>query len=127
MYPGDYRYHRGHEWVGRRGERWVIGVTDFAQRELEAVVYVELPAVGVSFAAEDVIGSVESIKAIVDLYTPVGGRVADRNLELLRRPGLLNDDPHGRGWLIELEAVPAEDLQRLLSAEQYREMLGAKL
>lgn len=123
-WPREYRYDPGHEWVHVRGERCVIGITDFAQSEMEEIVFVQLPEVGDRFAAGDTIGSVESIKAVAELFTPVGGRVVRVNRALADWPAHLNEDPHGQGWLIELEEVPDEDLDALLDAEEYQRQIG---
>lgn len=122
-YPGEYLYDPGHEWVLVRGDRVVVGITEFAQSELEEIVHVELPDVGRDLTAGDTIGSVESIKAVAELFTPVGGRVAAINPKLAAWPAYLNEDPHGNGWLIELTDFASADLDRLLSADAYEALL----
>ena len=125
-YPAHYLYHSGHEWVSVDGELCTVGITEFAQSELEEIVHVELPEVGKSFKAGGVIGCVESIKAAVELYTPVGGKVVEVNRELVNRPPLLNDDPHGRGWMIKLRIASQQELEGLISAAEYEAFIRAE-
>jgi glycine cleavage system H protein len=119
MYPRGFLYHSGHEWVAVTGDICTVGITEFAQSELEEIVFVELPEAGARLAAGDVIGSVESIKAVAELYTPVGGEVVEVNEELKSWPAFLNEDPHGKGWMIKLRLSRQEDLDSLISAEAY--------
>lgn len=123
-YPREYRYHSGHEWVHVVGGVCTVGITEFAQSELEEIVHVELPEVGRRLDAGEVIGSVESIKVVAELYTPVGGEVVEVNGQLLQRPPLLNDDPHGKGWMIRLRLASKADLDALMSARQYESFLA---
>jgi glycine cleavage system H protein len=120
MYSDQYLYHSGHEWVFVQDEVCTIGITDFAQSEMEEIVFVELPQVGQTFEAGAAIGSVESIKAVAELYTPVGGEVVEINQELLRWPAFLNEDPHGKGWMIKLRLSSPRELDQLLTAEDYK-------
>jgi glycine cleavage system H protein len=118
--PDGLRYRESHEWLDPETGR--VGLTDFAQDELGDIVFVELPEEGASLSAGDSLGVVESIKAVSDLYAPAGGTVTAVNGALAETPELLNEDPFGDGWLLELDAdaVPEE----LLSAEAYREQTG---
>lgn len=123
--PADLRYTAEHEWVRRTGEDTVrVGITDFAQSSLGDVVFVQLPAVGNQVSAGDSFGEVESTKSVSDLYAPVTATVAAVNPELVGDPGLVNSDPYGQGWLLELRAG-TEDLDRewaaLLDADAYRQ------
>jgi len=123
--PADLRYTAEHEWVRRTGEDTVrVGITDFAQSSLGDVVFVQLPAVGNQVSAGDSFGEVESTKSVSDLYAPVTATVAAVNPELVGDPGLVNSDPYGGGWLLELRA-DSEDLDRewaaLLDADAYRQ------
>ena len=123
--PADLRYTAEHEWVRRTGEDTVrVGITDFAQSSLGDVVFVQLPAVGDQVSAGDSFGEVESTKSVSDLYAPVTATVAAVNPELVGDPGLVNSDPYGQGWLLELRAG-SEDLDRewagLLDADAYRQ------
>ena len=119
--PDDRRYRESHEWVDVDGGTARIGITDFAQDELGDVVYVELPDEGAELAAGDEFGVVESIKAVSDLYAPVSGTVAAVNDELESAPELVNDDPYGDGWMIELSGVDESEFDDLLTPEAYAE------
>lgn len=124
MYPSDYRYTEEHEWVKDRGDgTCVLGITEFAQEELGEVVYVDLPEVGARFDGGDEIGSVESVKAVAEIYTPVAGEVVEVNEAVADDPELLNEDPHGKGWLIALRYDAADDLAALMDAGAYQAYL----
>ncbi len=124
MYPSEYRYTEEHEWVQDRGDgTCVLGITEFAQEELGEVVYVELPEVGTRFGAGDEIGSVESVKAVAEIYTPLTGEVVEANEAVGEDPELLNEDPHGKGWLIRLRYDSADELAALMDAAAYQEYL----
>lgn len=120
MYPDDYRYSEEHEWVAADGNNYRLGITDFAQEELGEVVYVELPDEGAEFGAEDEIGTVESVKAVAEIYTPIAGRVVAINELLVEQPELLNEDPHGEGWLVEIEPDDDASVDHLMDAEAYQ-------
>jgi len=122
--PDDRRYLESHEWVHVEGDSARVGITDFAQDELGDVVYVELPDEGAELAAGDAFGVVESIKAVSDLYAPVSGSVAAVNDELESAPELVNEDPFGDGWMLELSDVDDAELEGLLTAEEYAEQTG---
>jgi len=122
--PDDRRYAESHEWVEADADPARVGISDFAQDELGDVVYVELPESGDEVAAGEAFGVVESIKAVSDLYAPVSGTVAAVNDELSSAPELVNDDPYGDGWMIEVEGVDAAELDDLLTAEEYTEQTG---
>ena len=117
--PDDRRYRESHEWVQADVAPARIGITDFAQDELGDVVYVELPDEGEEVAAGEAFGVVESIKAVSDLYAPVSGTVSAVNDQLESTPELVNDDPYGEGWMIEVEGVDEGELEELLTAEEY--------
>ena len=117
--PDDLGYLESHEWARRNGDTVRVGITDFAQDELGDVVFVELPDVGDDLDAEAQFGVIESIKAVSDLYAPVGGEVTAVNEELFSAPELVNDDPYGDGWMLELELDDESDFDDLLSAEEY--------
>ncbi|HLE83950.1 MAG TPA: glycine cleavage system protein GcvH [Thermoanaerobaculia bacterium] len=123
MYPSDYLYSRDHEWVHVEGDLCTLGITEYAQEELGEIVFVELPDVGQSFNVTDEVGTIESVKAVAEVYTPVSGDVAEVNSALEEEPELVNDDPHGDGWLIKLRIAAKTDLDELMSAEQYEEYL----
>ena len=119
MYPTDYRYTRDHEWVRIEDDACVVGITDFAQTELGEVVFVELPEVGHLFDAGDELGTIESVKAVAEVYTPVAGEVVEVNEALKDDPGLINADPHGDGWLVRLKHSSSSAFGELMSAEEY--------
>ena len=125
MYPKEYRYSKDHEWVSVEGTRATIGVTQFAQEELGEVVFVEVPDPGQTFKAHDEIGSVESVKAVAEVYTPVSGEVIEINEALADRPELINEDPHGEGWIVKFELSSEEELEELMSAEEYETFVAS--
>jgi glycine cleavage system H protein len=118
--PEELQYTRSHEWVRREGETATVGITDHAQDELGDVVFVELPEVGAAFDAGDSFGAVESVKAVSDLYAPVGGEVVEVNSALEDAPEKINEDPYGDGWILKLRASGEEDL---LTAQEYEKLL----
>jgi glycine cleavage system H protein len=124
MYPDNFRYTKEHEWVSVEGDTGTIGITDHAQHELGDIVYVDLPKVGASVAKGGVIGSVESVKAVSDIYSPVSGDVIEINQALADKPERLNEDPHGGAWLIKVRLTSSDDAKGLLSAEEYRSYIG---
>ena len=121
MYPTDYLYSREHEWVRVEDDVVVLGITEFAQQELGEVVFVELPEIGQVFDANDELGTIESVKAVAEVYTPVAGEVIEANDAVVDDPELLNEDPHGEGWLLRIRFSSAADLKDLMNAEQYEE------
>jgi len=122
--PDDCRYLETHEWAREQDGTVRVGISDFAQDELGDVVFVELPTEGDELAAEDAFGVVESIKAVSDLYSPVSGTVTAVNEALFDEPELVNQDPFGDGWMVELDAADPGEMDDLLSAEEYREQTG---
>jgi len=118
--PDDLQYTRSHEWVRMEDDTATIGITDHAQDELGDVVFVELPDVGTTFDAGDSFGTVESVKAVSDLYTPVGGEVVEVNSALENAPEQINDDPYGEGWIVKLRTSEGDDL---LSPEEYEQVV----
>src|ERR1700679_424566 len=115
-YPGNYRYTKEHEWVHLEGDTATIGITFHAQNELGDIVYVDLPKVGTKVEAGKTFGSVESVKAVSDLYAPLTGEVIEINEALASAPEKLNEDPHGAAWLIKLRIEKGTELNNLLSA-----------
>ena len=118
--PEELQYTRSHEWVRREGETATVGITDHAQDELGDVVFVELPEVGATFGAGEAFGAVESVKAVSDLYAPVGGEVVEVNSALEDAPEKVNEDPYGDGWILKLRASGEGDL---LTAQEYEKLL----
>ncbi len=123
MYPEDYLYSKDHEWVLVHDSTATIGITDYAQHELGDVVYVDLPEVGDTFEANEPLGSVESVKAVSEVFTPVGGEITEVNTELEENPELINESPHQKAWLVKIRLSNPEELKGLLSAEQYEEYI----
>jgi glycine cleavage system H protein len=123
MYPEDYRYTTEHEWVRVEDDIAVVGVTDFAQKELGEVVFVELPQVGHVYDAGDEIGTIESVKAVAEIFTPLAGEVIEVNEALADDPELINEDPHVDGWLVKIRFSASSDLDSLMDAESYGEFV----
>ena len=119
--PNDLLYTVEHEWVRLKNNRATVGVTDFAQGQLGDVVFVELPVEGTELAKESTFGVVESVKTVSDIYAPVTGKVVAVNKNLESQPELVNSDPYGQGWMIEIEFSNSSPEQNLLSADQYKE------
>jgi glycine cleavage system H protein len=117
--PDDRRYMESHEWTTTDGDTVRIGISDFAQDELGDVVFVELPGEGDDLASGEEFGVVESIKAVSDLYSPISGSVVAVNEDLFDRPELVNEDPYGDGWMVEVEPADESEFDDLLSAEEY--------
>jgi glycine cleavage system H protein len=121
MYPRDYLYSREHEWVRVEEDICVLGITEYAQQELGEVVFVELPEIGQVFDANDELGTIESVKAVAEVYTPVAGEIVEVNDAVVDDPELLNEDPHGEGWLLKIRFSSAADLKSLMNPEAYEE------
>ena len=120
MYPADCLYSKQHEWIRLEGDSCTLGITSFAQDELGEIVFVEVPEVGDTFEAHDEIGTVESVKAVAELYTPVAGEILEANEELADRPELVNEDPQGEGWMVRMKIDPdSNDLAGLMDAAAY--------
>ena len=126
MSQDDLHYTQSHEWVRIDGEIGTIGITDHAQKELGEIVYLELPEVGHVYNADEEFGTVESVKAVSELFTPVSGEVVEVNKTAVQEPGIVNDDPFGDGWLIKIKVSTDEEISRLMTAEQYAEYVEAE-
>jgi len=124
--PEELHYTQSHEWVRIDGEIGTIGITDHAQKELGEIVYLELPENGHVYNADEEFGTVESVKAVSELYTPVSGEVVDINKGAVAEPGIVNDDPYGDGWLIKLKLSADEEIGKLMSADQYAEYVKSE-
>jgi len=118
-FPDDLHYVESHEWVRAEGGRVRIGITDYAQDQLGDIVYVELPAVGKTFAQGAPFGSVESVKAVSELYMPIGGKVAEINADLENSPEVVNTGPYDQGWMIVVEPASADEVNGLLTRDAY--------
>jgi glycine cleavage system H protein len=123
MYPEDNLYSKDHEWILVQDNVATIGITDYAQHELGDVVYVDLPEIGDTFEANEPFGSVESVKAVSEVFCPVGGEVVEVNTKLEEKPELINQSPHQNAWMIKIRLTNPEELKELLSAEEYEEYL----
>ncbi len=123
MYPEDFYYSKDHEWVKVKGEEATVGITDFAQKQLGDVVYVELPEVGSELGFHQSLGVIESVKAVSDIYSPVSGEVVAVNEGLNDAPEQVNEDPHGQGWIIRLKLKDAAELEKLMSVDEYEKFL----
>jgi glycine cleavage system H protein len=126
MYPDNFRYTKEHEWVCVEGDMATVGITDHAQRELGDIVYVDLPKVGAKLERGASLGSVESVKAVSDVYAPVSGEVTEVNATLADKPEALNRDPHGAAWLVKVRLSNPAEVEGLLSAADYTAYVGAE-
>ena len=126
MYPSDYRYTKEHEWIKVSGNTGTIGITDYAQHELGDVVFVELPQPGTKITAEKTFGTVESVKAVSEIYAPVSGEVIESNTALSGAPETVNSDPHGAGWLIKVKLANPAEGNSLMDAAAYEAFVSEK-
>ena len=121
--PEDNRYAKSHEYVHVEGSVGTIGITDYAQKELGDVVFVELPQVGSQLEANDELGSIESVKAVSELFSPVSGEVVEVNDALTEKPELVNTDPYGDGWMIKIRMTDTSEMDELMAADEYAEYI----
>ncbi|MBC8343343.1 MAG: glycine cleavage system protein GcvH [Bacteroidetes bacterium] len=121
--PEELKYTKDHEWIRESGEQTVIGITDFAQKELGDIVYIEIETEGEDLAKEDVFGTIEAVKTVSDMFMPITGQVIERNPALDDTPELVNTDPYGEGWMIKTTIVDRAEFKDLLTAEDYRQLL----
>lgn len=126
MNPEDLHYTQSHEWVRIEGDIGTLGITEYAQKQLGEIVYLELPEVGHIYNADDEFGTVESVKAVSELFTPLSGEVTEINKTAVAEPGIVNDDPFGDGWLVRLKLSSDEEIGSLMSAEEYTEYVKAE-
>lgn len=124
-FPSELKYTKDHEWIRVEGDQAVIGITEFAQRELGDIVYVDINTVGEEIKKEDVFGTVEAVKTVSDLFMPINGHIAEFNKKLDTNPELVNSDPYGEGWMVKIDISEKGDLDHLLSAEEYQAQVGA--
>ena len=122
MVPKELKYTKDHEWIILDGDIATVGITDFAQRELGDIVYVEVESVGEILKSDEVFGTVEAVKTVSDLFLPVSGEIIEFNENLDDNPELVNSDPYGEGWMIKLMVLDINDMNLLLSAEEYSEL-----
>ena len=122
--PSDLKYTKDHEWVKIEGDILTVGITDFAQGELGDIVYVEVDSLDESLEVEAVFGTVEAVKTVSDLFMPVAGELIEFNERLEEEPEKVNDDPYGDGWMIKIKVTDSTDLDSLLSADDYKNLIG---
>ena len=125
-YPSNYRYTKEHEWVRAEGDIATVGITDYAQHELGDVVFVEMPKPGTKLNAGQTFGTVESVKAVSDIYAPVSGEVTEVNAALSDAPETINKDPHGKAWLVKLKLANSSELAQLMDAAAYEAFIAGK-
>ncbi len=118
-FPSNLHYTKDHEWISLSGNVATIGITDFAQRELGDIVYVDITTVGNQLAAEEVFGTVEAVKTVSDLFLPVAGKILEVNPGLNNKPELVNTDPYGEGWMVKVEVANPGDVELLMTADAY--------
>ena len=123
--PSDLKYTKDHEWVKIDGDIAIIGITDFAQSELGDIVYIDIDTLDETLNQEEVFGTVEAVKTVSDLFMPVSGEVVEFNDELESSPEKVNTDPYGAGWMIKIKFSDASEIDNLLNAEAYKEIIGA--
>ena len=121
----DLKFSRDHEWIRVEGEICVVGITEYAQKQLGEVVFVELPEIGEMFDTGDEIGTIESVKAVAEVYTPVAGEIVEVNSSVVDDPEVLNDDPLHEGWLVKVRYSASSDLEALMDGEAYEEYVKA--
>lgn len=126
MYPEDRRYTKDHEWIRVQGDRGTVGITDYAQKQLGDVVYLELPEVGGTVRAHEIFGTVESVKAVSELFSPVSGEVLEVNTALVSKPERINEDPHGDAWMVTLRLANPGEVEGLMTAEAYEAFVAAE-
>ena len=122
--PEELKYTKDHEWISIEGDVATVGITDFAQRELGDIVYVEVETVGETLEADEVFGTVEAVKTVSDLFLPVSGEIIEFNEELEDTPEDVNADPYSKGWMIKLKVSNIGDIDQLLDSNRYRELIG---
>lgn len=122
--PAELKYTKDHEWVRVEGNIAIVGITDFAQSELGDIVYVEVETEGEELAKEEIFGTVEAVKTVSDLYLPVSGKIVEFNTALEANPESVNSNPYGEGWMIKIEMSDASEVDGLLSADEYQNLIG---
>lgn len=123
-FPDNLSYTKDHEWIKIDGNTATVGITEFAQSELGDIVYVDIDSVGKSLQAEEIFGTVEAVKTVSDLFMPLSGEVTEVNPALANNPELVNSDPYGQGWMIKLNITDASQVEKLMTAEAYGQLVG---
>ena len=124
MYPSDYRYTKDHEWIKVEGSSGTIGITDYAQQELGDVVFAELPKVGAQLKSGESFGTIESVKAVSDIFSPVSGEITEINSALMESPETINRDPHGSAWLVKMRLTDPKEVSGLMDAAAYETFIA---
>ncbi len=124
MFPENYKYTKDHEWVAVDGDVGTVGITDYAQKELGDIVFVELPEVGQELKSGETLGNIESVKAVSELFSPVTGTVVQINTALEDQAEMVNQDPHGAGWIVKIRLAQPEELGELMDAAAYGRLVG---
>jgi len=123
-FPENLKYSKDHEWVRIEGDTAYVGITDYAQKELGEIVYVDVTTVGESLSEGEIFGSVEAVKTVSDLMLPVSGEIVEMNGDLEDKPELINEDPYGKGWIIKISLSDASEVNKLMSAADYKALVG---
>lgn len=124
QFPDHLKYTKDHEWIKIEGNVGIVGITDFAQKELGDIVYVDIPTLGESVTKDSVLGTIEAVKTVSDLFSPVSGKVLEFNTSLNTAPEKINQDPYGEGWIIKISIDNPDELNTLLSAEDYKKSIN---
>ena len=124
-FPSGLKYTKDHEWIKVEGDEAFIGITEFAQRELGDIVYIDISSIGKEVAKDEVFGTVEAVKTVSDLFMPVTGTITEVNSALDKQPELVNTDPYGDGWMVKITITDAAEVDALLSADSYQSLIGA--
>jgi len=124
QFPDNLRYTKDHEWISMNGDEATVGITEFAQRELGDIVFVDINTVGKSLSANEIFGTVEAVKTVSDLYLPVAGSISELNGDLEGSPESVNTDPYGKGWMIKMKVSNPADIDGLLDAAAYKALIG---
>lgn len=124
-FPSELKYTAEHEWLSLQGDIAVVGITDFAQKELGDIVFLDIPSVGTQVAGNEIFGSIEAVKTVSDLFMPLAGEVIEFNSALESSPELVNSDPYGNGWIVKIKLKDAAAVSSLMSDEEYKKVVGA--
>lgn len=123
-FPSDLKYTKNHEWLKIEGSSAKVGITDFAQKELGDIVFIEVETVGETLNKEEVFGTIEAVKTVSDMYMPVAGKVLEFNTDLESNPEIINSDPYGKGWIVKIELSDVKEAEGLYDAESYKKLVG---
>lgn len=123
-FPSELKYTKDHEWIKIEGNEAIVGITEFAQRELGDIVYIDIDTVGQEIAENEIFGTVEAVKTVSDLFMPINGTILEINKKLDSAPELVNQDPYGDGWMVKVSVKSIAEVGDLLSADQYKELIG---